>query len=885
MFQRLTRMYRNLVHGAAVDEALDEELSTTVDLLEEQHRAAGVAPDDARRRALIELGGVEQVKGRVREVRMGRLLEDFTQDVRYAVRVLLRTPGFALVVALTLAVGIGATTTVFSWARTTLLEPLSGVARQQEIVLMAQRDRTGHLANNSYPDYLSYRDATHSFTGMTASVMFRGLLSDGRVPERVLGAMVSGDYFSFLGVRPALGRSFLPEESSRFGRGGVVILSDALWRRKFGADPSVLGRSVTLDGHPCTVVGVTPPGFIGDFPGVGYSFWVPLSMQPQLLPTSNPQDRADSWLSLRGRLKPGVTKEQAQAELAGIAKRIEREDPAGNQGRQPVLFAFWESPVGSAPVLRPVLAVLAAVVGLVLLLTCANVANLMLVRGLGRQHEISLRLSLGAGRVRLARQFATESLLLGLAGGAGGLLLARAAVGTLAGFIPPMGLPIQVQVGLDWPALAFAAALTIFSVLIIGVTPAFGSLGSDLVRGLNTGGSRTTAAAGRAPLRQGLTVLQVALSMVLLAGAALFLRSALNADTLRPGFDGRPVLIASLNVPKSYGETTGPVLYQRILERVRLVPGVRAASLAGTVALSPFDAQSTSVKVDGYQPRPNEDSDAWFNVVAPDYFRALSMTLVEGRDFTERDTADAPMVAVVNQAMAEHYWGGRSAIGGTFTVMDNRPVTVVGVVKNSKNFSINEAPAPYFYLSYHQRYDSAMHLHVQAANGDPAALAPSVRSAVSAVEPELGVSGIAPMAEFLRFAFFAQRVGSTLLGVFGLIALLLAGMGLYGVVSHNASRRKREMGVRLAFGATPTAIRRTIITQGLRLLLVGLPVGLVGSIALGTAASSQLYGVSPEDPASLIAASVILAVVLVTAAAIPAWRAARLDPVTILRQE
>jgi predicted permease len=864
---------------------LDEEVAATLDLLSEQHREAGLAPGEARRRAVLELGGVEQVKGRVRDVRSGRLLEDVMHDVRYGTRLLRRAPGFAVVVALTLAVGIGATTTVFSWARTTLLEPMPGVARQNEILLIAERDRTGHLGTNSYPDYLAYRETTHAFSDVAASGFLRVILSDGQSPERVFGAIVSGNYFSFLGVHPALGRSFLPEETAAFGTGAVVVLSDGLWRRRFNADPAVLGRSVTLDGHPCRVIGVAPPGFVGDFPGVAFSFWVPITMQPQLLPDVERQSRSDHWLSLRGRLRPGVTLEQAQAEFLEIGRRIEREDPAGNEGRRPVLFSLWQSPMGSAPVLRPVLAVLAAVVGLVLLLACANVANLLMVRGLGRAHEISLRLSLGASRGRLVRQFATESLLLGLMGGAGGLALARAMVGTLSGFIPPMGLPIHVPVGLDWSALAFAGAITLVTVLAIGIVPALTGVRTDLAGRLNAGGFRTTAAAGRAPLRQGLVVAQVALSMMLLAGAALFLRSVLNADSLRPGFDGRPVLVASLNLPKSYNQVSGPALYQHLLERVRSLPAVRAASLAHAVALSPFGGGGTTLTVDGYQPPTKDAYGAWFNIVSPDYFRTLSMTLLEGRDLAERDTADAPLVAIVNQAMAERYWNGRSAIGGNFTPSNRRRVLVVGIVKNSKNFSINEDTEPYFYLSYRQHFEAEMHLHVQATNGDPVALAPLVRSAMAAVDPELAVSETAPMADFLRFAFFAQRVGSTLLCLFGVMALLLAGMGLYGVVSHNASRRKREMGVRFAFGATAADVRRLIIVQGLRLLVVGLPVGVLGSIGLGMAARSQLYGVSPTDPISLGAAGLALAAVLVVAAGIPAWRAAQVDPVTILRQE
>lgn len=884
MFKSVVSLWRNLFRARQVDQALDEEMEATLASLAAEREREGLSPDEARRRAFIELGGVDQVKEQVREVRVGHLLADFAQDTAYALRLLRRAPGFTVVAVLTLAIGIGATTTVFSWVRTTLTEPLAGVADQRRLVVVDSRDATGHLGNTlSSPDWLFYRGATRTLSGLAASSQVHATLSVGTHSERALGALVSEDYFRVLGVTPAVGRPFAPEDAAG-GASPVIILSDGLWRRSFAADRDILGRTVTVEGTPFTVVGVTPPGFVGDFPGLALSFWTPLSQQPALFPAANPTDRASRWLLLRGRLHAGVSVAAAQAEFDAMARRIERDDPAGNRGRTPVLFPLWRSPQGSAPVLRPALGVLGGVTALVLLLTWANVANLLVVRGLGRQQELALRLSLGASRWRIVRQLMAETLVLTVLGGLAGLLLAATAVNVLTAFVPSVGIPVHLAVGLDMRSLVFAGAATVVCALIVGAFPALAAIRQGIARTLAAGSPRATGGRG-SHLRQALAVAQVALSMVLLTGAGLFVRSLVNADSRgSTGFDGDRVLLASLDFPRGYDPQTISQRHARLLASVQALPGVEAVSLARQVPLSPFGRSRSVLDVPGYQSPTGERSTASYNVVAPGYFSTLRIPLVAGRDFSEADIPGAPLGIVVNETMAQRFWGGRNPIGAPVTILDGRAATVIGVAKNIHYFAMNEVPEPYFYVSYRQVPSAEMRLHVRAA-GDPAPVAAGVRGAAARLDANLAAGAIERMTDYIRFAFIVQRLGGSVLGFFGLLALALAALGLYGVAAYTVSRRKRELGIRMAFGATAWDVRRLVIGQGLRLLLFGLPIGILGAIGLGLAARSQLFGVAPTDPASMLGAAGVLAAVLLVAIAVPAIRATRMDPAVVLKVE
>ncbi|MDO8834938.1 MAG: ABC transporter permease, partial [Vicinamibacterales bacterium] len=762
-------------------------------------------------------------------------------------------------------------------ARRALLEPLPGVPRQHELaVLTMSRPDGPYSLGMSLVAFDQYRQHQRAFVGLYGSRLTEANLLLNGEAERLWGGLVAGDFFRVLEARAARGRVFQPEDAEVTGGAPVVVISDGLWRTRFHADDGIVGRTITLNGTPHTVVGVMPPGFAGGEPGIVQSFWTPLSPAQPVARGMQPDE-------VYGRLKAGVSMAQATSDLAPIARQLEKTS-GRSVARTLVLFPLWQAPGGSAEILLPLIAILGAVVGLVLILTCANVANLLLTHAAGRQHDMAVRLALGAGRWRLVRQFGIESLLLATAGGFGGVAIAQASSSLLLAFVPPVGMPIGLALGLDRQTLLFALGVTMGTSLVVGLIPAISATRAVVLPSLNAESLWASGGRTRTAVRQALVVAQVALSMVLLVGAGLFLRSLANAGTLRPGYDPQNVLVARVALgPAGYGTDDGLALFARLLEQVRNTPGVESATLASRIPLSSFNRSSTRIAVDGYVSRDGDPVEVTIDVVAPDYFRVLRIPLRAGRAFSADDVAGRPLVAVVNEAMAQRCWPDSDAIGRTFR-RGRRTFTVVGVAANVKNYSINEPSRAGVYVPALQEYWENLYLVVRTP-GDPAAATAAVRGAVRAVDRGLPVADLQAMTEYVRFAFFAQRVGGTVLGVMGVVALLLAALGLYGVVSYTVWRRVREFGVRMALGATPRTIRHAVIGQALRLLAVGAPFGLAGAVALGVAARSQLYGVSFADPVSFGAASVLLAVVVVTAAGVPAWRASRLNVVRALRDQ
>lgn len=872
MVRRVSAAFRNLIGGGPIEADVDAELVSAIELLADERQRQGVSASDAHRQATIELGGIDQVKERLRDARAGAGIESAWRDVRFALRTFRREPVVAVVAIAALALGIGATTTVYSWARRALLEPLPGVPRQHELVVVATSTSTGRpdmvIPMAVFNDLRRHQRAFDGLSGSTLKALsFR---HDGDV-EQLWGGVVAGDFFKVLGTTAAHGRLFGADDSP--GAAAVVVISDALWRTRFDADPAVVGRVITLNETVHTVIGVTPPGFVGGEPAIAQALWVPARPAGPFAQSVNDE--------VYGRLKPGITKAQAAASLAPLVRELEKR-ASGTTRRTLALFPLWQAPGGSTEILRPLIAILGGVVALVLVLTCANVSTLLLTHAAGRQHELGVRAALGAGRWRLVRQIGTESLLLAWAGGVAGVVVAGASSRLLLAFIPPLDVPIQLALGLNWNALGFAAAITLLTALLVGVVPAVTAASAAVRPSLNTEAAAAAGRRGHTTIRDTLVVAQVALSLALLVGAGLFLRSVANVGSLEPGFEPRNLLVTRIALgPAGHGERSGLALFGRLLERAGAAPGVQSVSLASRIPLSPFDRFDIRIAIGGHTTRDGEEQEVALEIVGPDYFRVLQIPIRDGREFSAADLPGRPPIAIVNEA-ACRYWLGGDPVGRKFR-LGRTSFTVVGIAGNVKRYSADQAPGPSVYIPALQHYLENQYLIVRTA-GDPAAVAPALRRALHSVDRTFPVS-VAPMTEHLRLAFFPQRVGVAVLSVVGLVAMLLTALGLYGVVSYSVWRRVRELGVRIALGASPAGVRWLVVRHGARLLAIGAPIGMLGAAGLGVASRSQLYGVSPVDPLSFVGALAVLAVVAAAASAVPAWRASHLNIARALRNQ
>jgi predicted permease len=807
------------------------------------------------------------------------------RDLKHAARSLRANPGLVLLATLSLALGIGANATVFSWARAVLLEPFSAVPGQDRLVKVMQTDRNEEFVSFSYPDYRDLRDRATTLAGLAvvrnAAVT---LGTDGR-SERVWAQLVSGNFFEVLGVGAQAGRTLTPADDRSPNAHPVAVLSHALWQRRFGGDPGVVGRTVLLNTRAYTVLGVTPPRFRGAGTGVAYDAWVPIMMQEQFEPGgSRLEARGNRWLEAYARLAPGKSREEAEAELTVLSARIAEENERESLGRRVALFPLWRAPRSGAQILGPVILLLAAISAIVRLLACANLASLLLARGVGRRREIAIRLSLGASRGQVVRQLLAESLLLSLVGGVSGVLVASASVDLLEAWVPATGFPVALGARLDGSVVAFAAGVALLTTLAFGLAPALHSVRAETGGALRDESAGVVGGRGRNRLRSGLVVAQVALSVLLLVAAGLFLRTLQRLQSADLGFEPRGVLVASMELFTSgYDRERGLAFYRNLLEEARALPGVEAASLVRRAPLGFGGTSSTSFVVEGYEVPKDQDAWAYFNNVGPGYFGLMKTALLKGRDLTEEDREDAPAVAVVNETMAARYWPGKDAVGGRFR-LGERWISVVGVARSTSYRELGEKPAPWFFLPLHQGYRPDMTLLVRTG-GDAAALARPVGELVRRLDPAIAPYGVTTLSEFIGAADFRQRVGSQLLGLFGSLGLVLACVGLYGVLSFSVARRTREIGIRMALGGARRDIFRLVLRQGASLVVVGLAVGLAAAGAVSRLLRSLLLDLSPWDPLAFAGVVVVLLGSAFVACAVPARRATRVDPVTALRQE
>lgn len=808
------------------------------------------------------------------------------QDVRYAVRMLLKKPGFTAVVIITLALSIGANTAIFSVVSAVLLRPLP-YADPEQLVMIWMRgadDPSGRIPA-SYPDVLDYKSQSRSFSHIAAYTIGSTTLAGNgdHEPELLRGARVTADLFPVLNAEPSIGRAFSAQEDQT-GAAPVVVISHGLWQRRFGANPSIVGRQVTLNGMSTTVLGVMPPDF--KFPGwtdEQFEFLMPLNSAASL--TKMLSTRAAQFLSVIARLKPGVTREQAAAEVSAIAQRLEQAYPETNTNRKARLVSLQEDIVGD---IRPALLVLLGAVGLVLLIACANVGNLLLARASSRNREIAVRTALGASRTRVVRQLLTESLLLAALGGALGLLLAGWGIDLLM-TAAPADLPRLTEVNLDVGVLGFTLVVAVLTGVAFGLAPALQASKLNLNESLKEGGRSGGEGARRNHVRSLLVISEVALSLVLLVGAGLLIKSFWQLLQTDPGYRTDRVLTTGIPAPRTkYPEPSQvATFYQEVLRHIEALPGTTAA---GYVSLLPLGGNDiwNSFEIEGRPPSaPGSRTEARSQVASPNYFDTINIPVLRGRVFTERDANNMPPVIVVNETFARRYFPGEDPVGKRLVFSGDNPVRreIVGVVGDVRHQGLDKEASPEYYLSYLQSPNYNLKLVVRSASADPGDLASAVRGVIREVDKDQLVGEMKTMETLVAESVAPRRFNMTLLGVFATVALVLASIGIFGVISYSVTQRTREIGIRMALGAQKGDVLRIVIKQGMTLALVGVMLGLLGAFALTRVMSSLLYGISATDPLTFTTVALLLTTTALLACYIPARRATKVDPLVALRYE
>ena len=810
------------------------------------------------------------------------------QDIRYGFRMLVRNPGFTAAAVISMALGIGANSTIFSLTDAVLLSPLP-VKNAEELVTVYSTSPASPYGQISYPDFKYFRGHNEVFTDVLARTLTVASLRTGDRTEFLWGESVSGNYFSVLGVQAALGRTFLPEEDRSPNSHPVVVISHGLWRRCFGSDPDLVGRAVKLNGHDFTVVGIMPRFFTGILRVYYPDFWVPLMMHSKvgLGDRAMLVKRSCRRLNLVGRLKPDITLEQAKASLEVRARQMAQAYPETNKELGVTMIPaskFWFNPEMRSA-LSGFLTILMFLVGLVLLIACANVVNLLLARNSARRREIAVRLAVGASRWRLIRQLLTESVLLSALGGGIGLIIAMGANKLLLTLKPPMLIPITLDLSLNVRILEWTLFLAVLTGVVSGLAPAVNATSPELVPLLKDDFARQGFHKSR--LRSLIVTSQMATALVLLIAAGLLVRSYWNAQSTSPGFDTENRLVARIDVGTLwYSETQGQDVFRRLEERIKDLPGVEAVSWTSRLPLG-IDSGSRGVIVQGHEPPPNAPPmRIRYNEVAPNYFSTMSIPLLKGRDFTARDDADAPAVVVINEVMAEQFWPGENPVGKRFRLVDSdQPVVeVIGVARTSKYKTLSESPRPFMHLPLLQHYRSAPIFLIRTA-GNPKSYITTLRNIMREVDDNVPFVEIKTMKEHMHLALTPQRVAVSILTVTGAVALILAAVGIYGLVSYSVSQRTREIGIRMALGARYVDVVKVVLRQVIALVSVGAGLGLMFSLVVGRFLSYLLYGVSATDPLTFGASILFLSFIALLACYIPARRAAKIDPMEALRYE
>jgi predicted permease len=805
------------------------------------------------------------------------------QDVRFALRQLRKSPGFTITAGLMLALAICANSTVFSWIDGTMLHPIPGAQKTGELVsVMRGQWNISPSPPLSYPDYRDLRDQNHSFAGIIGYNHDWLTLTGGATPERIYLGNVTSNFFDVLGIRPLLGRFFLPEEETRPDAVPYVVLSYSLWKTRYAQDPAIVGKTIEIARHPVTVIGVAPEGFMGAMPGIQEDLWATLN--PLGSNAWRMTHRSATWLNVLGRLRPGVSRNQATQDLETIMRRIVAGYPDDHLGVNTItLDPMWRSPFGANIYMASTLPILLAIAGVVLLLTCANVATLALVRFVARRREIAIRQSLGAGRVQLVRQMVLEGFFVSVGGGLLALVMTSWTAKSFARFIPPNANPVVLNGTVDHNVVIIIVLLSLLATLICGAFPALRSSRVPAAEALKEESASVSGGSHNRRLLSGLVVAQIALSLALLVTSGLFLRTLRNISSANPGFEQDHILTASvgLNIA-GYSNDEVRVIRRKILERVTALPGVTVASLTDWVPFN-FNRKTVDAYPEGYVPRPHESLELRRADVSSKYFETLGIPILEGRDFTPDDNESAPRVVVVDQTAANRYWPGQDPLGRKLMIWGH-PFTVVGLVKNSKHNLMNELPEPMIYMSYFQEPDWETTVQVKA-RGNPADLAPLVEQAIHQVDQRLPVFDVRTLHETAQMSSMFVVMQSTFAGMFAIIALVLAATGIYGVVAYRTQLRTHEIGIRVALGASRADVLRLVLMQGVQLTIAGLALGLAVAYGLTRFIEGMLYGVSASDPLTVIAVVTLLGTMAVLACYLPAHRAMQVNPVSAIREQ
>src|SRR6266403_312048 len=804
---------------------LDDEFRSHLEMSIDLNLRKGMTPADARSEALRSFGGLEQTKELYREQRGLPMIETTLQDLRFGLRMLRRTPGFSILAILCLTLGIGANAAVFSWVEGILFRPYPAVTHQEQLLALAgtARGESGHTAI-SWPDFADLQRNCTLFDAFFVSKIMGTTLSIGDRAEVTTGSIVSANYFDAIGVHPILGRGF--ESGEDVGRNAhpVTVISYQLWKGRFKGDPQIIGKTQRFNNVVHTIVGVTPEGFYGTFVGWAMQFWVPASME-EIFESGGYklEDRGARWIEAYVRLKPGVTHQQAQQEISAVAKRLEADYPDTNRGRGIMLWPLWQTPFN-------------------------NAGTLLLVRSFARRHEMTVRLAIGAGPGRLVKQLFTEGLILSALGAVGGLLTAHWCRHALVLLFPARGgVAMHLPGEIDWRVLALSAGVCVMATLLLGLVPAMQTRKIDLAGALKSDSAGVVGGSGRAWIRSSLVVVQVSLSFVLLVGAGLLLQSLKKIRNTSPGFSTHEVLDTAVNLTAAgYDAQRAQSFQDELLERVKALPGVESAAFGRMTPLSYGSYSSTPIVVEGYPPPPEEQPIVEYNEVGPNYFATMGIPLMSGREFKRADDEKAAAVAVVNETMAAKYWRGKNPIGERVQVK-GQWMQVVGVAKDSKYQSVREAPKPFFYVPLRQNFSRGAGLFIRTRLS-PETMATALAREVHALDGNLAIFEVITLQEQVDRSTSPQQVAVTLVGVLGGLALLLAAIGLYGVMSYAVSQSTRELGLRMALGATPSNLLRLVMSRGLALTAGGVLLGAAVALGLTRLLGNLLYKVSPRDP-------------------------------------
>ena len=908
----VTRL-RNLGRRPRQDDDLREQIEAHLDEATEEFIRQGLSPADARRAARLSFGSVAGVEETCRDLR-GGWRRDLSRDLGYGLRMLRRDRMFAAVAIVSLAVGIGANSAIFSIVNSMLLRPRP-VADPDRLVELFTGHRGHAYEATSYPSYAEFRERNQVFTGLAAYGIWQFVLGDANEVEQIWGEPVSGNYFDVLGVRAAQGRTFRADEAENPGSEPAVVIGHALWQRRFNADPALVGRTITLNGRQLTVIGIAPPDYTGMLRGLSSEVWVPVSAMPVLDPLRGPAmftSRGSRWVTMVGRLAPGITVRQAQARFEVLTREMQETHPEEWKSWRPETGGIRELFVTVLPEsdtrMHPgvelsayaIVALLMTVVNLLMFIACMNLAGMLLARAVVRRREIAVRLALGAGRFRIIRQLVAESVLLSLVAGAFGIVLAVWVLHLLFAFMPPLpeGIRVAFDVHLDWRVVTYTLALSTATGVLFGLAPALQSSKTDVASTLKDDASAFAGGRRHSRTRALLVVTQVALALLLLIGAGLVLRSLEKVRPTRLGFTSEDVVVVPLKLSEvRYDRRRSQSFYRDATERVAALPGVRTVSLVGAMPGGFLTRSRRDTEIEGYQAQPGESVEIDFAYVGPRYFTQMSVPIVQGRDVDLRDREGAPCVALVNEAFGRRYFptlpsplGKRLAKYDSDLVPTERMCEIVGVVRDDRFQSLETSPRPFYWMAVQQSYETEITMLV-ATDGNPAGHINAVRRAVQAVDPNLPLNGVQTLGTYFSATAYPFRLLGIVMATCGLIAVLLATVGVYGIVAYSVAQRTREVGIRIALGAVRSQIMRLLVGQGMALVVWGLAIGLLLSFALTRVLTSSifetglLFGVGATDSLTFAGVTLLLAVVALAACGIPAVRATRIDPVTALRRD